>query len=95
MQEFFETTIPRILHPVVKQWAVTLYVLIFDSACQSETDFPLFDACRMDERRTKWAERGWEDFKAVLPTPDEPTAAAEEKKETIPVRVYGSHGDKE
>ncbi|GAA5849954.1 hypothetical protein JCM8547_000963 [Rhodosporidiobolus lusitaniae] len=71
LQEFFETTIPRILHPVVKQWAITL----------------------MDERRRKWAERGWEGFKAVLPAPEpvENGVAVEEKKATIPVRVYGVH----
>ncbi|GAA6035153.1 hypothetical protein JCM8097_006391 [Rhodosporidiobolus ruineniae] len=66
LQEFFETTIPRILHPVVKQWAVTLMV----------------------ERRSKWAERGWTDFKAVLP---EGVTELPAVKAMIPVRVYGQH----
>ncbi|BGP12857.1 hypothetical protein JCM10213_000382 [Rhodosporidiobolus nylandii] len=69
LQGFFETTIPRILSPVVKEWAVTL----------------------MDERRRKWAERGWEDFVPVLPEPEPQENGAEEKKASIPVRVYGSH----
>jgi hypothetical protein len=55
------------------------------------TFIPL-NAFSMDERRTKWAERGWENFVAVVPTQDEPAAPTEEeKKATIPVRVYGSH----
>ncbi|GAA6001661.1 hypothetical protein JCM10207_002253 [Rhodosporidiobolus poonsookiae] len=68
LQEFFETTIPRILHPVVKGWAREL----------------------MEQRGEKWAERGWTDFVPVWPAPED---EQEEKKATIPVRVYGSHGD--
>ncbi|GAA5986822.1 hypothetical protein JCM11641_007808 [Rhodosporidiobolus odoratus] len=68
LQEFFETTIPRILSPTVKQWAREL----------------------MEERRTKWAERGWSDFKPVWPQ-DEPVKNGGGEKKTIPVRVYGEH----
>jgi hypothetical protein len=61
----------------------------------SESDNPLLNACRLDERRRKWAERGWEGYKEVSPSDDEPVAAVGEKKATIPVRVYGSHEDDE
>ncbi|GAA5842432.1 hypothetical protein JCM9279_005381 [Rhodotorula babjevae] len=77
LQEFFETTIPRILHPVVKGWAREL----------------------MAERRTLWAQRGWTDYKDVLPAPDAPApttnGVASPSKASIPVRVYGSHEEDE
>ncbi|GJN91824.1 hypothetical protein Rhopal_004847-T1 [Rhodotorula paludigena] len=69
LQEFFETTIPRIQHNVVKGWARELM------------------ACR----RARWAERGWTDFKEVLPPPDTPAPTTNGTKATIPVRVYGEH----
>ncbi|TNY19269.1 HD domain-containing protein [Rhodotorula diobovata] len=77
LQEFFETTIPRILHPVVKGWARDL----------------------MAERRARWAERGWDNYKDVVPAPDAvatPTttnSAAPAKANGLPVRVYGSHDE--
>jgi len=51
----------------------------------------------MAERRTLWAQRGWTDYKDVLPAPDAPaptTHGVESPSKAsngIPVRVYGSH----
>ncbi len=57
---------------------------------------PTFSTCRMEERRTKWAERGWANFEPVWPSPEPTENGAAPAKATIPQRVYGSHeGDEE
>jgi len=53
----------------------------------------------MAERRARWAERGWDNYKDVVPAPDAvatPTttnSAAPAKANGLPVRVYGSHDE--
>ncbi|KAL7338235.1 Proteophosphoglycan ppg4 [Rhodotorula toruloides] len=62
LQGFFETTVTRIQHPVVKGWAREL----------------------MAQRRTKWAERRWENYQEIMPLPDANGDAAAPAKATIP-----------
>ena len=52
----------------------------------------------MAQRRSRWAERGWDNYKDVQPAGDAPVAngaAPSPAKATIPVRVYGSHEGEE
>lgn len=76
VQGFFETTVPRILHPTVKGWAAELYVETVLQLSLLLASDQLFDvvARRMEKRRLAWAARGWTDYKHVSVAQDLPAA---------------------
>lgn len=111
LQSFFESTVPRILHPTVKSWTFELYVSLLVPTLSSLVLNP--SPTRMEQRRASWTARGWAaDYVHISPAGlipavngngtgedvDQKVMGSEketERTKRIPERVWGEHREEE